>query len=121
MSAHLHFSRAEEAILRNKWFSLACVTLLFLAFAYFNSLTTSNQFRGRTLRCHDIAVDIIHSNGYNVEAWRAAKAQFNTCLLVQGIHPYDIPAFDDMFPYPTQQDDAFGVGESDSTYEETYE
>ncbi len=117
MSAHIHFRTVEQAIIRNKWFALACVSLLFTAFAYINTRTSRADFTNRALRCHDIAVSVIHSNGYNVESWRAAKAQFNTCLLVQGIRPGGIPAFDDMFPYPTVSDDAFMGGQSGSESE----
>ncbi|MFM2414362.1 MAG: hypothetical protein RI911_55, partial [Candidatus Parcubacteria bacterium] len=97
-----------------KWFSLACVVFLFAAFAFINTQSSRDNFTDRAVRCHDIAVSVIHSNGYNIESWRAAKAQFNTCILVQGVNPSRIPAFDDMFPYPLISDDAYGVGQSES-------
>jgi hypothetical protein len=113
MSAHIHFRTVEQAIIRNKWFSLACVTLLFVLFAYVNGQSSRNSFVGGSVQCHDIAVRVIHDNGYNIESWRAAKAQFNTCLLVQGINPSRVPAFDDMFPYPLPSDDVYGDGQSE--------
>ncbi len=116
MSAHVHFRTVEQAIIRNKWFSLTCVALLFVAVAYVNYQASRTIYTERALKCHDIAVSVIHSNGYNVTSWRAAKAQFNTCLLVQGVRPTAIPLFEDMFPYPTESDDAYGGGYSDTEW-----
>lgn len=117
MSGHIHFRTIEQGIIRNKWFALACVALLFAVFAYINSRVAQSDFTDKALRCHDIAVKVIHSNGYNVDSWRAAKAQFNTCLLVQGVAQNSIPPFDDMFPYPVMSDDAYGSGQSDSNWD----
>ena len=118
MSAHVHFRTVEQAIIRNKWFSLACVTFLFVLFAYIHTDSSRAAYTDRALECHTIAASVIHHDGYNVASWRAAKAQFNTCILIQGIHPMSIPAFDDMFPYPIDADNAFESGQSEVDGEE---
>jgi hypothetical protein len=118
MSSHSHFHAIEQAVIRNKWFTLAAIALMFLAFTYVKDTSLQRDYSERALKCHDIAVSVIHSNGYNVESWRAAKAQFNTCLLVQGVTPGLIPAFDEMFPYPIESDDAYVSGQSDAGWED---
>jgi hypothetical protein len=121
MSLHTHLSTAEQAVIRNKWFTLVCIALLFVMFAYTHRLRIQEDYHMRAVRCYLTAKDIITgSNGdggsyYTPDVWEHAKNSFNTCLLAEEIGPSRVPAFEDMFPYPNNGSSEAYFNDNDGT------
>lgn len=94
----------EQAVFRNKWFALACATLLLASslgaaavFGKSNSGTSCYLdaeralFGGRFSRvlAHEISPDKIMQ----------ARTYYSVCLLSKGIDVRSAPAFEELFPF----------------------
>jgi hypothetical protein len=129
MSRFSHLHAIEEAVVRNKWFSLAVVCVLFGMFAYTQNIRSKQDYFVNAIRCHEEAMDIFMGINHEYQRapigshvlWLNAKTHFNSCLLVEGVDPTHIPAFDDMFPMPEADDEDAEALEMNEPVAQPYE
>lgn len=104
---HDHMRALEQAVFRNKWFALACITLLLAsslgAAAVFGKSNNGTScyldaeralFGGRFSRvlAHEISPDKVMQ----------ARTYYSVCLLSKGIDVRSAPTFEELFPFTAQ-------------------
>lgn len=115
---HDNMKALEQAIFRNKWFALACLSVLLAysvaAAAVFGKSNNGTScyldaeralFGGRFSRvlAHEIAPDSIMQ----------ARTLYSVCLLSKGIDVRSAPTFEELFPFTATVilDSSFETGE----------
>lgn len=104
---HDNMKAMEQAVFRNKWFALACLSLLLVSslgaaavFGKSNSGTSCYLdaeralFGGRFSRvlAHEISPDKVMQ----------ARTYYSVCLLSKGIDVRSAPTFEELFPFTAQ-------------------
>ncbi len=109
----------EEAILRNKWFTLACFALLLMFSAVVYGLSSARQQSGA--ECYDATDDFLFS-GYQYlhelppEHIVSARVFFYQCLLRRGVDVRSAPSFEQLFPIAKGVTFTSLFGDDDSSY-----
>ncbi|MFM2414363.1 MAG: hypothetical protein RI911_56 [Candidatus Parcubacteria bacterium] len=114
---HDNMKAFEQAVARNKWFALACLTLV-LAFSlgFGAELGKSNRGTGcymdaeRALFGSRKAKMYVHE--IPVERIVTAKTHYSVCLLANGIDVRSVPVFEELFPFTSEAIRQVDTGES---------
>jgi hypothetical protein len=99
----------EQAVIQNKWFSLACVTLLMASSvgvgAVLNKSTNGTACyvdaertlfgpKKNRIYAHEVSPDIVMQ----------ARTHYSVCLLANGIDVRSVPEFEELFPFTAELD-----------------
>jgi hypothetical protein len=97
----------EDAIVKNKWFTLACVSLLVLssvgimsvqhvsdggAGCYLDAERALFGDRKHRIFAHEVAPETV----------TFARTHYSVCLLTNGIDVRSVPAFEELFPFTAE-------------------
>jgi hypothetical protein len=128
----IHITKAieslEDSVIRNKWFTLAAVSLVLLGGGLFY---TMHEQKEGIAECFRTASDIAYGSprhvgeiktpwgeklNASVASGDLARAYFGMCLVVNGVDTRGVPPFEDLFPQMTVsqnfQNESFDVVDS---------
>jgi hypothetical protein len=97
----------EDAIVKNKWFTLACVALvIFSSVGIMSVLHISDSGAGCYLDAERALFGDrkhrIFAHEVAPETVTFARTHYNVCLLTNGIDVRSVPAFEELFPFTAE-------------------